>query len=117
VAIITHFTKQEIWSRALREGAFTIDSLDKEGFIHCSTPEQVVAVANGIAKEWTDVILLWIDEDRVQQKIVYENLEGGSTLFPHIYGPLNIDAVIKVTPFLKNDDGSYKAPTLSLQGD
>jgi uncharacterized protein (DUF952 family) len=107
VAIITHFTPRATWQRALEAGVYTVRSLESQGFIHCSTPEQVTQVANHIAREWDDVVLLWIDEEKVGPKIIYENLEGGETLFPHIYGPINLDAVINVTPFPKNENGEY----------
>lgn len=82
--IITHFTPRAEWQRALEDGAYAADSLETQGFIHCSTQEQVVHVANFIAKDREDLVLLWIDEDKVTSNIVYENLEGGERLFPHI---------------------------------
>lgn len=107
MAIITHFTHRSSWETATQAGTYTGDTLVTEGFIHCSTPEQVIAVANRIARSWDDAVLLWIDEAKVNAKIVYENLEGGEALFPHIYGPLNMDAVLEVTPFLKDEKGEY----------
>ena len=112
MAIITHFTPRKSWETAALTGSYAGDTLYTEGFIHCSTPEQVIAVANRIARNWEDAVLLWIDEDKVGAKIVYENLEGGEMLFPHIYGPLNSDAVIGVSPFLKNENDEYILPSL-----
>lgn len=110
--IITHFTQRDHWQQQVQEAdAFRVPSLEAQGFIHCSTPEQVIQVANLIAKDWDDVVLLWIDEDKVKSPIVYENLEGGEKLFPHIYGPLNLDAVITVSDFLRNKQGEYILPT------
>jgi len=108
--IITHFTPRDHWEQERVADAFRVPSLEAQGFIHCSTPEQVIPVANFIAKDWDHVVLLWIDEDRVASPIVYENLEGGDKLFPHIYGPLNLDAVVKVSDFIKNEDGEYVLP-------
>jgi uncharacterized protein (DUF952 family) len=65
---------------------FTVESLESQRFIHCSKPEQVVHVANAF-HNGEEFILLWIDEARVKPKIVHENLEGGTNLFPHINGP------------------------------
>lgn len=112
MAIITHFNPRTNWQRALEAGVYTVPSLELQGFIHCSTPEQVVNVANSIAKDWHDLVLLWIDEEKVGPRIVYENLEGGTKLFPHIYGPLNLDAVLNVTPFPKNEKGEYELPSM-----
>jgi uncharacterized protein (DUF952 family) len=110
VAIITHFTHRSDWDNAAESGFYTAPSLETQGFIHCSTPEQVTAVANRIAGDWDDIILIWIDEEKVEHKIVYENLEGGTTLFPHIYGVLNLDAVTKVTEFPKDSNGKFALP-------
>lgn len=108
--IITHFTPRTHWEEMRESGSYRVASLESQGFIHCSTPEQVVPVANFIAKDWDDVVLLWIDEDKVTSPIVYENLEGGDKLFPHIYGPLNLDAVIKVSDFVRNEHEEYVLP-------
>ena len=110
VAIITHFTRPSAWESAKQAGAYTGDTLATQGFIHCSTPEQVVDVANHIARDWDDIVLLWIDEERVGPKIVYENLEGGEKLFPHIYGALNLDAVMRITKFPKDSNGKFVLP-------
>ena len=112
MGIITHFTPRRHWEEALVADVYTADSLHSQGFIHCSTPEQVAAVANTIARERDDLVLLWIDEAKVLAKIVYENLEGGDKLFPHIYGPLNIDSIVQVTSFVKNKQGMYETPVM-----
>jgi uncharacterized protein (DUF952 family) len=108
--MITHFTPRAHWEEMRESGSYRVPSLDAQGFIHCSTPEQVIPVANFIAKDWDDVVLLWIDEEKVTSPIVYENLEGGDKLFPHIYGPLNHDAVVKVSDFLRDEYGEYIVP-------
>ena len=107
MAIITHFTPRKSWETAALTGSYAGDTLYTEGFIHCSTPEQVIAVANRIARNWEDAVLLWIDEDKVGAKIVYENLEGGEMLFPHIYGPLNRDAIVEVRSVMRSADGTF----------
>lgn len=111
MAIITHFTRRSVWEDAKQTGSYTGDTLATQGFIHCSTPEQVTTVANHIARDWDDTILLWIDEAKVPHRIVYENLEGGEIFFPHIYGPLSLDAVIGVTDFTKDSDGNFVLPS------
>ncbi len=68
-------------------------SLDDEGFIHCSFANQVQGIANAIYQGRDDVVLLEIDPSRVNADVRVENLEGGEERFPHIYGPLPIDAV------------------------
>ena len=94
--IILHITQRKNWETAQREGIYRTDSLRDEGFIHCSTIEQVVGTANLLFESQSGLVLLYLDTDKVKPEIKYENLQGGEDLFPHIYGPLNIDAVIKV---------------------
>jgi uncharacterized protein (DUF952 family) len=81
-----------------------------DGFIHCSTRDQVIKVANARFRGREGLVLLLIDTDRVGPEIVYENLEGGSELFPHIYGELNTDAVAEVASFEPGSDGFFELP-------
>ena len=104
---IFHMTAAATWAEAQRAGAYTADSLATEGFIHCSTAEQVVWVANNRFRGRTDFILLHIDSARLLAPLTYENLEGGAQLVPHVYGALNLDAVIEVTPFQPDDAGRF----------
>jgi len=52
-------------------------------------------------------VLLHVDEAAVGAEIRRENLEGGTTLFPHIYGPLPVKAVMDVTPMVPAPDGTF----------
>jgi uncharacterized protein (DUF952 family) len=94
--IILHITDPKTWRSALEAGEYTGDSLKKEGFIHCCMPEQ----KDQVLKNWfagvANLLLVEIDTDRLSSKLVFENLEAGDEKFPHIYGPINLDAVINV---------------------
>jgi uncharacterized protein (DUF952 family) len=105
--VIFHLAAEADWEAARRAGAYTADSLSTEGFIHCSTPDQIVRVANARFRGRHDMVLLHIAVDRLRAPVRYENLEGGDELFPHIYGPLNIDAVARVTAFQPDADGGF----------
>jgi uncharacterized protein (DUF952 family) len=105
--VILHIAPAVAWSEALRQGVYEADSLSREGFIHCSERHQVVRVANARFRNRTDLVLLQIDTDRVEAPIRYENLEGGDELFPHVYGPLPMSAVVRATPFRPAGDGSF----------
>ena len=74
-------------------------TLDEVGFIHCSFAEQVTRIADFIYKGVPDVILLTIDQTKLKYPVKLENLDGGTELFPHIYGALNLDAVVNVEPY------------------
>ncbi len=89
MAIIFHIAKPEAWAAAKAEGTYLPEAFRAEGFIHCSTREQVIQVANARFRATTGLVLLLIDTERVAAEIVYENLEGGPQMFPHIYGELS----------------------------
>jgi uncharacterized protein (DUF952 family) len=118
MATILHITTRADWDAACAAGSYRPPSLDHEGFIHCSTPEQAVASANKYFHGRTDLILLCIDEDRVAAEVRYEPPApiGGvpdpraGELFPHVYGPLELDTVVRVVPFPCGRDGGFALP-------
>ena len=67
-------------------------------------------VANQRFRGRQDLILLRIDPARLTAEVRYENLEGGTQLFPHVYGPIPVTAVVNVAPFLPSPDGTFTAP-------
>lgn len=110
--MILHITSQEAWETAVSQQQYTADTLSSEGFIHCSTPAQVLGPANEFYRGQTGLVLLCIDEAQVQSPIVYEDCYEIGQAFPHIYGPLNLDAVTAVLPFPPNADGTFTLPPL-----
>ena len=116
MAIIFHITKGDAWARAKADGSYRTEMFPIEGFIHCSTADQVIQVANVRFRGQTGLVLLSIDTDKVNPEIVYENLEGGSQLFPHIYGELNIDAVAQVADFGPGANGHFALPEGAGEG-
>lgn len=109
-SIILHITSAEAWDAARREGAYRGDTLESEGFIHASTPAQAIEVANRLFADRVGLVLLVIDETRVEPRIVRENLEGGEEMYPHLYGPLNLDAVRDVISFRPDLEGRFVLP-------
>ena len=97
---VFHITTQEAWQAAQANGALT------PAFIHCSQVEQILWVANGIFRGQDDLLLLEIDPRRLQAEIHWDFVEN--TFFPHIYGPLNIDAVTTARPFVPDADGIFR---------
>lgn len=93
---ILHITRRQDWQAAQAIGSYEADSLRSQGFIHCSTPEQLPRVAETLFRGQDGLVVLTIDATRVNAPIRTENLEGGDERFPHIYGPLNLDAVVAV---------------------
>ncbi len=85
-------------------------SLDEVGFIHCSYANQVTRVANAIYRGVHGLILLEIDPARLTSEVRDEALGDGDEKFPHIYGPLDTDAVVEVHPFEPTADGTFELP-------
>ncbi len=108
--LLLHITTSGEWEAAQATGIYRPPSLDSEGFIHCSLTHQVVAVANARYRGRNDLLLLCINERVVHAPVVFEAL-GAPKPFPHIYGPLNVEAVIKVVPWKPKADGTFTLPT------
>lgn len=112
-----HILPSYAWEQAQREGVYRGDTLDAEGFIHFSTPEQVIQVANARFKGHTGLLLAVVETERVQAELKYEPpYEGGQQvesdeLFPHLYGALNFDAVIRIVEFEPQADGTFSPPS------
>ena len=110
MAIILHITRRIEWEKATAKGRYEPASLQKQGFIHCSMPEQIIRVANSHFRGKRGLMLLCIDTEKVTADIRYESPDGGPEQFPHIYGVLNIDAVVNVVDFKPAEDGIFSLP-------
>ncbi len=110
--MIYHITRKADWERAALLRLYMADSLASQGFIHCSTAEQVLNTANKFYLGQPHLMLLVIEESLVKAPVQFENLEGGAEQFPHIYGALNLDAVLKAVDFTPNEDGTFQMPTI-----
>jgi uncharacterized protein (DUF952 family) len=115
--MILHITTHEDWEKAQIFGEYSAASLQSEGFIHCSTVKQTIDTANIFFKGQQGLVLLCIDENKLKSEYKYENPSGGGkhtpkagNLFPHIYGPINISAVIKIVDFPSNENGLFVLP-------
>ena len=107
---IFHISTRHAWAAALSQGFYKPEMFDSEDFIHCSTTEQVVDTANKFFKDEPDLILLCINTKKVKGDIIYENLVGGEKMYPHIYAPLNTEAVERVIDFHTAADGHFQYP-------
>ena len=107
--MIFHITTWDAWDEGARAGSFRADTLETEGFIHCSSADQVAEVANVRFRGRDDLVLLWIEPERVRAEIKYEDASDGSGTFPHIYGPLDTDAVARVTDY-RELEGAFRKP-------
>ena len=117
--LIYHIIPRTDWVAAQRNGEYRAESLVSEGFIHCSTAEQAAPVANAFYSTQSGLLLLVIDPARLTSPLQWDppahpapelapaSLHGE---FPHIYGALNLDAVIETREFEPDDDGIFHFP-------
>lgn len=94
---IYHITTRDQWNHARLAGSYQADSLVTEGFIHCSTEAQVAATGRRHFAGQRDLVVLQIDPDKLRWELRWE--ESGGERFPHLYGPLALEAVISVQSF------------------
>ncbi|HEY61258.1 MAG TPA: DUF952 domain-containing protein [Anaerolineae bacterium] len=104
--IIVHICLCEDWKKAKGVGEYSPLSLEIQGFVHASRLEQVLQVANRFYSGRTDLCLLWIDQEQLTSSVKWEEADG--EIFPHIYGAINLDAVIGIVPFQPDLDGIYR---------
>lgn len=93
--MIYHITKRDDWEKALSNGVYTAASLQTEGFIHTSSLNQVTGVLERYFENESDLVLLHIDEEKLVSPLKYELAESVQDVFPHVFGPINLDAVTK----------------------
>lgn len=105
-SMIFHITTRSQWDQAQQLGEYRADSLETEGFIHFSTSAQLPWVANRFYRGQTGLVLLKIECDRLKARLQFDAIETGE-LFPHLYGALNLDAVVQVLEFEPEVDGSF----------
>lgn len=115
---ILHLASKDVWLAAVNRGVYHADSLSTEGFIHCSKPSQIVGVANTFYRGQTGLVLLVIDPSKLEAELKWEppaepkpSHARAEELFPHLYGPLNLDAVVKVVPLHPDANGLFSLPS------
>lgn len=94
--IIYHVTTATDWNVARRKGFYEHPSLKDEGFIHCSQDHQLAGVLERYFAGKTDLVKLVIDTDKLSSKFVFDWSPSLADTFPHVYGPVNTDAVIAI---------------------
>ena len=100
----------EVWRRAEAEGLFRGAGIDlQDGFIHLSSPDQVVETVEKHFAGQENLLLVTIDGDKLGQALRWEPSRGGD-LFPHVYGEIRFDAVVQVDLLPTGDDGKHIFP-------
>ncbi len=99
--LIYHIAEADSWREAQSGGRYEHPSLEAEGFIHCSEREQVGETAERCFSGRQGLIVLFIDETRLQARVVRELAADGRGRFPHIYGTIPVDAVVATLPLAR----------------
>jgi uncharacterized protein (DUF952 family) len=95
--IIYHVTTAADWKAAQQNEFYDHPSLTAEGFIHCSQEHQIAGVLERYFAGKTDLVKLVIDTDKLTSKFVFDWTPSTADTFPHVYGTINMDAVIDVS--------------------
>lgn len=115
--VVFHLALAADWAAARESGEYRISTrgrtLDEEGFIHTSRLEQTAGVAARYFVGAGPLVRLYIDRSRVAAPVIDDPVPAQSDFFPHIYGPLNLDAVIATSPTdpVAAADPAWAAPT------
>ncbi len=107
--MIFHITEQAAWQAAQANHTYRAPSLETEGFIHCSKKSQVIATANRFYRGESGLVLLQIECDRLTADLRYDEVLDHGT-FPHLYGPLSLEAVVAVYSFDSDAAGTFSLP-------
>lgn len=96
MAHIYHITTTNEWKEAQEKGQYESLSLKEEGFIHCSEDRQVEDVLLRYFKGKHSLVKLTIDTEKLTSQLIYDWSNAIEDTFPHIYGPINLDAIVNV---------------------
>lgn len=113
--MIFHLVERAEWEKASVAGEYAPESLRAGGFLHCSTLAQLVATANAWFRGRRGLVVLCIDEARLDAPLRFESsvAQGdprAGEVFPHLYGVLKPDAVIEVVAFPCDSAGKFTLP-------
>lgn len=117
--MILHLLARDSWLEAQSQGQLIAPSVATEGFAHCSTEHQIVDVANKYYRGASNIVLIHIDPTKLTSALKFEppaHIDGSpalphEALFPHIYGPINLNAVVEVIDFSCDEQGSFSLPS------
>ncbi len=105
--IIFHFVKVKWWHLQKSEDLYFSENFQQEGFIHASTREQLQATSNRYYRNEAVVYLLHIDTDKLSSILKYEMSPSIQQEFPHIFGGINKEAIMKVEKLYKSKEDSW----------
>jgi uncharacterized protein (DUF952 family) len=111
--VILHISSRDEWAESRRHGVIAPPSLAEAGFVHCSDVGSVHLPANSFYRGRTDLVLLVVDPARTGSPVRWEPgrpEHPSGVWFPHVYGPIAVEAVVAVHDFPPSDDGVFRLP-------
>lgn len=106
-----HLAEGPAWDTACATGRYEFSTrgltLAEVGFVHCSLAHQIRGVAERFYADADDLVLLVVDADRVGAPVVFEAPTPGAEEFPHVYGPIPVEAVVDVRPVRRDATGRF----------
>ena len=110
MSVIYHLTNSTDWSAAQAAGEYEASSLSDESFIHCSADEaQMLRVAERLYPGVLGLVVLDVDTGALHAEVKREPSRSGE-IYPHIYGRINLDAVVRVRDLMLDDEGRHRLP-------
>lgn len=112
---VLHLCPAGDWAAARKSGVYRADSLDSVGFVHCSDRGTVHLPANRLYAGRDDIVLLEIDVAKLDVPVAWEppvpDDPRRPEWYPHVYGPIPVEAVLGVHEFPRSADGLFRLPT------
>jgi uncharacterized protein (DUF952 family) len=105
--MIYHTVSPEDWAKFADLTHYKAESLESEGFIHCSTDAQLLGVVERFYGNVANLLALHIDESLLDCELKYETALGTDQQYPHIFGPIVKTAIVQVEAI--KTDGLIKA--------
>lgn len=116
--VVFHIVADAEWKAVASSHAYIPSGLETEGFIHLSRRHQILRPANLLYSGRSDLVLLEIVVAALTSELRYEpGSHGEDELFPHLYGQLNVGAVVAVHDFPCLPDGRFELPASVSQTD
>ena|SRR6185369_10894038 len=103
-----HLVRKSQWDATAFATHFRPTSLATEGFVHLSTDAQLLGSAEKWFADEAEILVVVVDEARLTSQVRYDPV--GERVFPHLYGPLNLDAVVEVRTLTRGPDGRFGLP-------
>ena len=106
--MIYHIAEEDEWLACANKSEYLPKAYQKDGFIHCSDNHQIERVANSLFKGIKNIVLLKIDPTKLNARTLYESPQETNEKFPHVYGTINKQAIVKVSELTCNENGEFR---------